>query len=78
MDEQDYKNLITVYQNKHTNLINQVIALESRELKYRQTIEMLSNNNNQLNEKILQLEKTPFLALSFYIGFASFTDSFII
>jgi cell division protein FtsB len=57
MDEQDYKNLITVYQNKHTNLINQVIALESRELKYRQTIEMLSNNNNQLNEKILELEK---------------------
>lgn len=60
MDEQDYKNLITIYQNKYTNLINQVIALESRELKYRQTIEMLSNDNNQLNEKILHLEnKSP-------------------
>jgi len=50
MDEQDYKNLITVYQNKYSMAINQNIALEARELKYQQTIEVL-------NQQILELEK---------------------
>ena len=50
MDEQDYKNLITVYQNKYSMAINQNIALEARELKYQQAIEVL-------NQKILELEK---------------------
>ena len=50
MDEQDYKNLISVYQNKYFDAINQNIALEARELKYRQTIEVL-------NQQILELEK---------------------
>ena len=50
MDEQDYKNLITVYQNKYSDSINQTVALEARELKYRQTIETL-------NQRILDLEK---------------------
>ena len=50
MDEQDYKNLITVYQNKYSDSINQTVALEARELKYRQTIETL-------NQRILELEK---------------------
>ena len=50
MDEQDYKNLITVYQNKYFDSINQTVALEARELKYRQTIE-------SLNQQILELEK---------------------
>jgi hypothetical protein len=49
MDEQDYKNLIAVYQNKFSDSINQNIALEARELKYRQTIEVL-------NQKIATLE----------------------
>ena len=57
MDEQDYKNLITVYQNKYSDIINQTIALESRELKYRQTIEFLSNTNKELSQKIIDLEK---------------------
>ena len=57
MDEQDYKNLITVYQNKYSDIINQTIALESRELKYRQTIEFLSNTNKELSQKIIELEK---------------------
>ena len=57
MDEQDYKNLITVYQNKYSDIINQTIALESRELKYRQTIEFLSNTNKELSQKIVELEK---------------------
>ena len=50
MDEQDYKNLISVYQAKLFDFINQNVALEARELKYRQTIE-------SLNEKISELEK---------------------
>ena len=52
MNEQDYKNLITAYQNKLFDLTNQNVALEARELKYRQTIE-------SLNQKILELEKKP-------------------
>ena len=52
MDEQDYKNLITVYQSKLFDLTNQNVALEARELKYRQTIE-------SLNQKISELEKKP-------------------
>lgn len=50
MDEQDFKNLISVYQNKYFDAINQNIALEARELKYRQTIE-------SLNQQIVDLEK---------------------
>lgn len=52
MDEQDYKNLISVYQSKLFDLTNQNVALEARELKYRQTIE-------SLNQKISELEKKP-------------------
>ena len=52
MDEQDYTNLISVYQSKLFDFMNQNIALEARELKYRQTIE-------SLNQKILELEKKP-------------------
>ena len=50
MDEQDFKNLISVYQTKYFESINQNIALEARELKYRQTIEAL-------NQQIVTLEK---------------------
>ena len=50
MDEQDYKNLITVYQSKYFDAINQTVALEARELKYKQVIE-------NLNQQILELEK---------------------
>ena len=50
MDEQDFKNLISVYQTKYFESINQNIALEARELKYRQTIEAL-------NQQIVALEK---------------------
>ena len=51
MDEQGYKNLIAVYQNRLFDSINQIIALEAKELKYRQTIE-------SLNQKIQELEKS--------------------
>ena len=52
MDEQDYKSLISVYQTKLFDQINQNVALEARELKYRQTIEVLT-------KKIEQLEAQP-------------------
>jgi len=50
MDEQDYKNLISIYQSKTFDFMNQNIALEARELKYRQTVDIL-------NQKIQELEK---------------------
>jgi len=52
MDEQDYKNLISVYQNKFSDSINQNIALEARELKYRQTIEALNQQIAALEKKV--------------------------
>jgi len=52
MDEQDYKNLISVYQNKFSDSINQNIALEARELKYRQTIETLNQQIAALEKKV--------------------------
>lgn len=52
MDEKDYTNLISVYQNKYFDAINQNIALEARELKYRQTIETLNQQIASLEKKI--------------------------
>ena len=52
MDEQDYKNLISVYQNKYSMAINQNIALEARELKYQQTIESLTQQIAALEKKV--------------------------
>ena len=52
MDEQDYKNLISVYQNKYFEVINQSIALQARELKYQQTIETLNQQIAALEKKV--------------------------
>ena len=52
MDEKDYTNLITTYQSKYFDAINQNIALEARELKYRQTIEELNKQIAALESKI--------------------------
>ena len=52
MDEKDYTNLIATYQNKYFDAINQNIALEARELKYRQTIEELNKQIAALESKI--------------------------
>lgn len=52
MDEQDYKNLISVYQNKYFEVINQTIALQARELKYQQTIEALNQQIAALEKKV--------------------------
>ena len=56
MDEQGYKNLIAVYQNRLFDSINQIIALEAKELKYRQTIKSLNKKNQEL-EKSLEKPK---------------------
>jgi hypothetical protein len=58
MDEQDYKNLISVYQNKYFDAINQNIALEARELKYRQTIETLNQQITALEKKVPKPKRT--------------------
>ena len=58
MDEQDYKNLISVYQNKYFDAINQNIALEARELKYRQTIESLNKTIVELESKLSKPKRT--------------------
>ena len=58
MDEQDYKNLISVYQNKYFDAINQNIALEARELKYRQTIESLNQQIATLEKKVSKPKRT--------------------
>ena len=50
MDEQDYQNLLRIYQTKTSDYLNQVIALEARELKYKQQIEAFT-------ARILELEK---------------------
>jgi len=52
MDEKDYTNLIATYQSKYFDAINQNIALEARELKYRQTIEELNKQIAALESKI--------------------------
>jgi hypothetical protein len=58
MDEQDYKNLIAIYQNKYFDAINQNIALEARELKYRQTIEGLNKTIAELETKLPKTKRT--------------------
>jgi|TARA_B100000035_G_scaffold275466_1_gene252456 hypothetical protein len=58
MDEQDYKNLIAVYQTKYFELINQTIALSARELKYQQTIESLTKQVTELEKKVPKPKRT--------------------
>ena len=59
MDEQDYKNLISVYQTKYFDAINQNIALQARELKYQQTIEALNQQIVALEKKVPKPKRTP-------------------
>lgn len=58
MDEQDYKNLISVYQTKYFEVINQSIALQARELKYQQTIESLTQQVAALEKKVPKPKRT--------------------
>ena len=58
MDEQDYKNLLTVYQSRYIDQINQNVVLEARELKYRQTIESLNSKISDLESKLEKPKRT--------------------
>ena len=58
MDDQDYKNLIAIYQNKTFDFINQNIALEAREIKYRQTIYILNKKIEELEKKLEKPKRT--------------------
>jgi metal-responsive CopG/Arc/MetJ family transcriptional regulator len=56
MNEVDYKNLLTIYQQKSSDLFTQTIALESRIITSNQIIESLSNKVNELTNEIEKLK----------------------
>ena len=49
MNEQEIKNLLTIYQQKVSDLTTQTIALEARLLNSNQLIEALNKKVNELN-----------------------------
>lgn len=51
MNEEDYKTIISSYQQKSFEMFNQIIVLEAQ-------INSLKNTINILNSKIKELEKT--------------------
>jgi regulator of replication initiation timing len=55
MNEQEIKNLLSVYQQKVNDLFTQNIALESRILNLSQLVEPLTNKINELSNKINEL-----------------------
>jgi metal-responsive CopG/Arc/MetJ family transcriptional regulator len=56
MNEVDYKNLLTIYQQKSSDLFTQTIALESSIITSNQIIESLSNKVNELTNEIEKLK----------------------
>lgn len=58
MEEQDYKNLISVYQQKVFDFLNQVIAFEARDIKSKQTIEALTKRIQELESKSEKPKRT--------------------
>ena len=52
MDEQDYKNLITIYQQKAQDFFNQTVAAETREMKYKQQAEVYANRITDLQKQL--------------------------
>lgn len=56
MNETDYKNLLTVYQQKSSDLFVQNIALESRILTLNQIIDSLSKRMNDLSAELEKLK----------------------
>jgi uncharacterized coiled-coil DUF342 family protein len=58
MNEQEIKNLLSVYQQKVSDLTAQTIALEARLMNSNQLIEALNKRINELNEEIEKLKKS--------------------
>lgn len=56
MNETDYKNLLTIYQQKSSELFVQNIALESRILTLNQIIDSLSKKLNETNIEVEKLK----------------------
>jgi len=52
MDEQDYKNLIAIYQQKAQDFFNQTVAAETREMKYKQQVEVYANRVTELQKQL--------------------------
>nr|BAR31412.1 unnamed protein product [uncultured Mediterranean phage uvMED] len=52
MDEQDYKNLIAIYQQKAQDFFNQTVAAETREMKYKQQAEVYANRVTELQKQL--------------------------
>lgn len=59
MDEQDYKYLITTYQQKIFDILSQLIASEARVKKLVDTIEALNLRNKQQQEELDKLSQKP-------------------
>ena len=57
MDEQDYKYLITTYQQKIFDILSQLIASEARVKKLIDTIESLNLKNKQQQEELDKLSQ---------------------
>lgn len=57
MNEQEIKNLLSVYQQRVNDLTSQTIAFEARIINSNQVIESLTNKINELNNEIEKLKK---------------------
>jgi predicted RNase H-like nuclease (RuvC/YqgF family) len=58
MNEQEIKNLLSVYQQKVSDLTTQTIALEARLINSNQVIEALTKKVNELNEENEKLKSS--------------------
>jgi hypothetical protein len=58
MNEQEIKNLLTVYQQKVSDLTAQTIAFEARIMNSNQVIEALNNKINELSVENEKLKKS--------------------
>ena len=55
MDENDLKFLISSYQTKCSDLLSQVVASDAKVIKLQQIVEVLTNQVNELNKKVVEL-----------------------
>jgi hypothetical protein len=56
MNENDYKNLIVIYQQKAFDLFSQVVALEARLTSSKQLVESMSLQINDLTAELESLK----------------------
>jgi len=56
MSENDYKNFITIYQQKSSDFFAQIVALEARLMSSNQLLEALTAKVNEQKEEIERLK----------------------